>query len=268
MDEREVILEAATSYYVQNETMAVIARRLGVSRSTVSRMLAAARESGLVEITVHNDHRSYNAIHHALNEEYGVVAHLVPVRDTATPLARLDAVARVAGHLVSRLLHDGAALGMAWGTTISAVADRLPARQLSGVHVVQLNGAANITTSGIDYTSDILGQAARAYDATAHYFPVPAFFDFPETKAALWRERTVQRVLELHEALDVAVFSVGAFQGELPSHVYSDAYLTRADVTELIRERVVGDVCTVFLREDGTYADIAINARASGPTPS
>jgi len=30
---------------------------------------------------------------------------------------------------------------------------------------------------------------------------------------------------------------------------------------------VVGDVCTVFLREDGSYSDIEINRRATGPSP-
>ena len=33
------------------------------------------------------------------------------------------------------------------------------------------------------------------------------------------------------------------------------------------REGVVGDVCTVLLRDDGTWSDINLNARATGPTP-
>ncbi len=38
-------------------------------------------------------------------------------------------------------------------------------------------------------------------------------------------------------------------------------------MAQLTADRVVGDVCTVFLREDGSYRDIAINARATGPSP-
>jgi hypothetical protein len=49
--------------------------------------------------------------------------------------------------------------------------------------------------------------------------------------------------------------------------VYSAGYLEDADVEMLHREGVVGDVCTVFLRADGSYSDVAINARATGPTP-
>ena len=60
----------------------------------------------------------------------------------------------------------------------------------------------------------------------------------------------------------------GPLSGGLPSHVYSAGYLEPSDVDLLSREGVVGDVCTVFLRADGSYEDIAINARATGPTPA
>ena len=50
----------------------------------------------------------------------------------------------------------------------------------------------------------------------------------------------------------VAVFSVGAFDAEVPSHVYTHNYLTAADLRSLRADGAVGDVCTVFLRADGT----------------
>ena len=44
--------EAASMYYVQGETMEVIAHHLGVSRSTVSRLLARARQEGIVRVSL------------------------------------------------------------------------------------------------------------------------------------------------------------------------------------------------------------------------
>ena len=43
---------AASMYYLQGETMDVIAKHLGTSRSTVSRLLKQARETGLVRISL------------------------------------------------------------------------------------------------------------------------------------------------------------------------------------------------------------------------
>ncbi|MGT3784074.1 sigma factor-like helix-turn-helix DNA-binding protein, partial [Staphylococcus aureus] len=42
--------QAASRYYVQDETMESIARALKLSRSSVSRLLKEARESGMVRI--------------------------------------------------------------------------------------------------------------------------------------------------------------------------------------------------------------------------
>ena len=44
--------EAASMYYLQGQTMETIARHLQISRSSVSRLLAHAREVGLVRISV------------------------------------------------------------------------------------------------------------------------------------------------------------------------------------------------------------------------
>ena len=53
-DERTVqrALTAAHLYYVQDRTMEAIARELGTSRSTVSRLLSHARATGIVDIRI------------------------------------------------------------------------------------------------------------------------------------------------------------------------------------------------------------------------
>jgi DNA-binding transcriptional regulator LsrR (DeoR family) len=84
----------------------------------------------------------------------------------------------------------------------------------------------------------------------------------------MWSERSIVRVLEYQRRADIALFSIGAIAGEVPSHVYSAGYLEPGDIQTLDREGIVGDVCTIFLREDGTYEDFSMNARATGPTPA
>lgn len=85
----------------------------------------------------------------------------------------------------------------------------------------------------------------RAFDARVQQFPVPTFFDYAETRAALWRERSIIRVLELQERADVMCFSVGAVHGGGPSHVYSGGFLEDGDYALLDSLGVLGDVATV-----------------------
>ncbi|MCL2464771.1 MAG: transcriptional regulator, partial [Micrococcales bacterium] len=195
-------------------------------------------------------------------------AYVVPVPDTAGDLARLEQVALTGARLVSSWFDSDMVLGVAWGTTVAAVSRHLVPKATRSAAVVQLNGAANTRTSGVEYASDLFASFGTAFGAAVHHFSVPAFFDFPQTKAAMWRERSVRRVLDLQLRADIALFGVGALAAAVPSHVYSAGYLDDDDVRVLHDEGVVGDVCTVFLRADGSWRDISLNERASGPTPA
>lgn len=259
-------LQAARMYYFQDLTMAAIGRELGVSRSTVSRLISHARSEGLVEIRITTPQGPAPRLEQAIADAHGVRAHVVPVEGTASDLERLDAVATFAARLLGTFFDSDMVLGLAWGTTLSAVSRHLAPKRTHNAHVVQLNGAANTRTTGISYASDIVRGFATAFRARPQEFPVPAFFDHPETRTHLWRERSISRVVELAHRMDVAVFSIGAVDGRVPSHVYSAGYLEDADMAALRADGVVGDIATVFFRGDGSWDGIALNDRASGPS--
>ena len=266
-DGEQDVLTAATMYYLQDMKMEVIARHLHTSRSTVSRLIKRAREMGLVEITLRPASSRAPGLGQSISSAFGIATYVVPVPDSAGATDRMEQVAITAAKLLASWFDSDMVMGIAWGTTLAAVSRYLTHKPTRGSTIVQLNGAANDRASGTEYVSDLISSFGAAFDSAVNYFPVPAFFDFPETKAAMWRERSVRRVLDVQRRADIALFSVGAVAGAVPSHVYSAGYLDEDDVRTLHSEGVVGDVCTVFLRADGSYRDVALNARATGPTP-
>ncbi len=269
MNERyEEMYQAASRYYIQGETMESIARQLRLSRSSVSRLLKDARESGLVRISIADHQGSASPMAATLAQIFGVRVHMVSVRENANEANRFDQVSRLAGRLLTEMVEDHQLIGVAWGVTVSHIVKHLGRRPLADATVIQINGGANQRSSGIPYIGEILQSFGDAFDARVVLFPVPAFFDYAATKEAMWRERSVQNVLRMHAKLDLAVFGVGCLQGRVPSHVYSAGYMDEADMAQLAADGVVGDVCTVLLREDGTYADIGHNSRATGLSPA
>ncbi|AYD89255.1 transcriptional regulator [Actinomyces sp. 2119] len=257
---------AASMYYLQGETMEVVARHLGVSRSTVSRLLAHARSTGLVRIELERP-TGDSAVVRRLREEFGVRARLVPVRRGATEIHRLRQVATVAAEQLTGYVTPGSTVGVAWGTTVSEIALSLHRATVPDVTVVQLNGASDAVGEA-PFAGEVLSRIGEAFGARTVAFPVPAFFDRVEVREAMWKERSIRRVLALADHTDVAVFGVGSVRGAVPSQVYQGEHLTMEDRRTLREEGVVGDVCTVLLRADGTYRGIALNARATGPTPA
>lgn len=258
-------LRAAQLYYLQDQTMESIAVELHTSRSTVSRLLSQARDAGLVTIEVRSPFDSGSGLEAQLTERYGVTAHVVPAPATISDVDRLERVAMTAARLLNGFFDSNMTMGIAWGSTISALSRHLVPKDTHNSVIVQLNGAGSMVSSGIDYASEILQRFGETYSARVHQFPVPAFFDDPLTREAMWRERSTRRVLEIQNRMGLAVFSVGSPFAEVPSHVYIGGYLEKADYASLARDRVVGDVATVFYRSDGSYGDVGLNARSTGP---
>jgi deoxyribonucleoside regulator len=265
-DERlEDALRAAQLYYFQDRTMEAIARELHTSRSTISRLLSYAREQGLIEFRLRNPLAATPELQQRLADRFGVNVHVVPVAGSPSDLEVLDNVAKYAARTLNAFFDSDMVLAVAWGTTTTAISRHLVPKPTRGSTVVQLNGAGNPQTTGIDYVSEIVRRFGANFDATVEEFPVPAFFDYADTKMALWRERSVRRILDLQARADTAIFGVGAPTGPVHSHVYSAGYVEERDLTRLTADGVVGDIATVFLRADGSWRDIGLNARCSGP---
>ena len=261
-----VALRASQMYYLQDQTMEAIARELAMSRSSVSRLLALAREKGLVEIRVHSPVDRRSRLERQIAERFHTAAHVVPVPHLITDVNRLERVAMTAARQFNDFVDANSIIGVAWGSTMTAVSRHLVPQGLRNAVVVQMNGAGNTETTGIDYASKILERFGDAYGAQIQQFAVPAFFDKATTKEALWQERSVRRVLDIQARMDVALFSLGSPFAEVPSHVYVGGYLDDHEYQSLKSDGVVGDVATVFFRPDGSSQDITLNARASGPS--
>ncbi|EFM46364.1 transcriptional regulator [Mobiluncus mulieris] len=264
----ELAYRAALMYYAQNETMESIARQLKVSRSTVSRLIQVARTEGYIKFSFNPPRGASPGLLSEISRHFGVETWMVPVPARVSARQRLKLVAEVAGSMISGMVHPGVTIGIAWGNTLSAVSEHLIDNHVEGARIVQLNGAASMSSTGIFYAGGIMEAFGRAYRAQVQYFPVPAFFDYVETKTMLWRERSVRRVLEMQSQIDIAVFGVGSLSGKPLSMVYAGGYLIPEEMERLKVAGVVGDVCTVLLRADGTWEDLEINQRSSGPTPT
>jgi DNA-binding transcriptional regulator LsrR (DeoR family) len=255
-------------YYLQDLTMDAIARELRTSRSTVSRLLSAARDTGLVQIQIRNPLDTGPELESMIRREYNVDVHVVPVLESLNEAETLDRVAMQAARTIGPLVDSNAIIGVAWGSTLSAVSRHLTRKITHDTVVVQLNGAGNMHTTGITYASDIMRRFGSAYGARVEQFPVPAFFDHAATKTAMWNERSVQRILDLQARLSIAIFGVGSVDADYPSHVYAGGYLDETDLKNLSHSDVVGDVATVFFRRDGSSDGIVLNERSTGPALS
>ena len=109
-------LQAAQMYYYQNLPMKKIAAELGVSASTVSRLLMWARERGMVEVRINDLHGRASSLEEMIRLSYKIRSvTVVPVPEVVGQDAWQDRVARVAANYLNQVMKSNMVLGVAWG---------------------------------------------------------------------------------------------------------------------------------------------------------
>lgn len=262
----EDALRVARMYYELELTTNQVASQLGVSRTKVSRLLTWAKDRGLIETRVvdHRDHRL--DLERRIEDAFDIATvKVVPVADTSADEAAMQAVTLYAAHHLNRLVRPTATLAIAWGNTVSRMARVLVPKPVPGMQIVQMNGSGNSGPVS-SYAADIIMRFAANYRGTPHLLPIPAYFDDPATRKAMDRERIIGRVRMLARDADIGLFGIGVPDAD--AYVYQAGYVERHELEALRADGIVGDVATMFFRADGSYEDVAMNARSGGPALS
>lgn len=264
-DADELAVTAAQQYYDHGRTMAAIAHDLGVSRSSVSRLLLHARETGLVEIRVLPPRLRVESLERRLGERFGVRARVAAVPDGSPGEERYARTARAGAELIGELMGSDSVLALSWGTMVHEISRHLEPKPCVNSWVVQANGAGQSTT-GIHHSVRILDRFSAAFGASIQQLPFPIFLDSPESKTVLENERVMRHVRTMLATADIFLFNVGTVQEGHPNQPWlSGHFLDEEEFRQLREDGAVGDVATTFIDEGGEASTIRMNRRTTGP---
>jgi len=117
-EDLRLLVKVSRFYYEDGLNQDAIKDRLGLSRSKVSRLMAQAREQGVVQISVVSPAQLYLDLESRLEERFGLQEALVVESQPGDPQ---DAVSRAVGHgaagFLVRALQPLSTVGFAWGST-------------------------------------------------------------------------------------------------------------------------------------------------------
>ena len=180
--ERTDLVNVARLYYEQGLTQDQVAKRIGVSRPLLSKMLTRAREAGIVHIEIRSSTEGDAALLEALQTRYALHGGMVlPVQDSME-----ENLKAAADYLSGELLYERN-LGLGWGyllgESISLLTQQCNRRQPGAV--LPLIGKAHIPNKG--YRVDELAETlASACGRNAYRLAVPAFPDSLEERQLIW----------------------------------------------------------------------------------
>jgi deoxyribonucleoside regulator len=218
---------------------------MGLDPSTVSRYLKRARDEGIVHIDIRAPQHEEAELGLALAARYGLARAIVAPGDGASG----DGVASVAADHVAGLLRSGMRLGVSWGQTLADVVHRLRPGIVSDLDIAQLAGGLSNTTPGVQ-GSELVRNLAELYPpSSVHYLHAPAIVDSVAIQRAIVGDRSVQAVLAVARASELAVVGIGTLGDD--ATIVRGGHLTAEDRMILLEHGAVGSVNTRFFDEAG-----------------
>ena len=253
---RDLQVRAAWHYYVEDLTQEQIARVMAISRAKVVRLLQAAREDGIVSISVGAKSGEQIALERRLVAKFGLSEAIV----TPTPVDDAQAAAvvgRAAATYLAEQLKDGIAIGVGWGRTLDACAQALVAQRASGVSIISLLGG--MTHSRGVNPSAVARRMADAFAADCYQLTAPLLVADEAMRAALWAEPSLTDLRRRARNVDLALVSVGDASAQ--ATLFREGLLPQAELETLVAAGAVGDLLCHFLDAHGRAVDHPVRHR-------
>jgi DNA-binding transcriptional regulator LsrR (DeoR family) len=235
---RTMLHMVAKLHYETEMSQVDIARRLGVSTATISRMLQRARAEGIVRIEV-IDLISPEEITAELVKRLGLKT--AAVIDTPNS-GVLGALATPLGSLLKEAgLRANSVLGIGWGRAIrEVILAGLP--RIPGIVTVPMTGGMQQPAPHFQI-NEFVRQAAEQLGGTPHFLHAP-YLSSPELRDAFLNDHTVMETVAMWDRMDVAIVGIG-----LP-HAINPPEASAATPNEQALHQVAGDVIRHYF--DGT----------------
>ena len=258
------IAQAARLYYIDNLSQQEVSARFGISRFKVLRMLADAREQGLVRIAV--EHRTSRTLDLAgqLVSAFGLQeVQVAPIgTDSDDEVLARNAVAILASGCLNRIAGTDTpvTVRLGWGRMLSAMADNLTGVRNSGLTFVSLMGS--VTYASHTAPGDVCVRLAAQTGGRAILMPAPFVTDSADACAGIISQRLVREAMDVAKRADHALMSVGECrEGAM---LFDSNIFTTEQTQELRDADVKGDCCGVFFTKRMAWWPI-LNSTAARP---
>lgn len=259
MDKKQLI-KIAQMYYEQDLTQSQIAKELGIYRTTISRMLKAAREMGIVTITINYDDAETYSLEEKLKNKFCLQdVVVVPSSPDQPEHVKLKAMGQACAKILDKHVTDGDIVGFSWGSSLAAVVRELKEKELKNITCVPMVGGPSGKLESKYHVNTICYQAAQKWHAESLMIDVPAIVEKKETKNDILVSNYFRDIATLWEQITVSIFGIGS--AGITGRMTWAAFYGDEMNEELKQGKVVGDICSRFFDVDGVQVQTSISER-------
>jgi DNA-binding transcriptional regulator LsrR (DeoR family) len=258
----EYLARIASLYYDQRKTQQEVADEIGITRSTVSRLITEAQEKGIVEHIVHYPWRTNPVLEKALITTFNLKDAIVLSRQNKTYEEMLSGIGYLAGQYFLKQLRLNSKVGVSWGTGLHQLIKALRPVSRPDVEIIQLIGGTGSET-GSQIGPLLAPMLANTLGCTCRYIHAPLMMENETGRDTLLQEKSIRETLQYAEKCNIALVGVGS-TNPLYYNPYKLGYVTDEEIVEISRKGGVGSTCGEIFNLKGELLDIDINRRIVG----
>ncbi|MGI6108685.1 MAG: sugar-binding transcriptional regulator [Eubacteriaceae bacterium] len=203
-----------TDEFGQNE----IARKLGISRTAVSRLLTQAKQEGFVSVHLDFKHENFYELQKAIEEKYGL--REVIITPDCSPEDDVNDIGIEGALYLKRLLKPGMKLAITWGRFMQNIINAFEKEglrkgmRIPEAEIIPLLGSIKTESSPEQdpsiYTSVLASRLADILNCSTHNLPAPMYVKNPEVRTLFCEEPLIADALALASSADAALFGIGS----------------------------------------------------------
>jgi len=238
-------VRAAMLYYQQGLTQSEIGAQLGYSRIKINRVLAMARDFGILEIRIKVPVGWHLELETDLIRAYGLRdAIVVPADQSGRALESI--LAEGAANWLAQHLQPAMRIGLGIGRTVAYLPERFRLDQPVDCRFIEVIGAV--------YTSDwarfdVTSKMAELAGGVREALQAPGFVTDPDLGMLLAKEPSVAASLKKARESDVILQSVGPVDST--AILFQYGVLTSDDLEDLRERGAVGDALGYYFDIEG-----------------
>lgn len=260
-----LVLKAAYAYYIDEKPQSEIAREMGISITTVSRLIKKAKEDHVIEFVIRDSLVECLQLGARLKELFHLKEVIIasggseseePLKETTDPGAIIHPslsqkmVALEAARYLQRIIKKDDILGITWGSTVYEMINYLNAAQRVDATFLTLHGSLVSCKSEWDVRTLVI-RLAKAFSGTNYMLLTEALLDSAKTAGLLKQEKNIAFLYKMFDRVNISVNGIGSLYPKLDSILATPSYIPEENVAELVRSGAVGDIALRFFDKEG-----------------
>lgn len=261
IDELRLMTRVARMYYERDMRQSEIAKQLGLSQATISRLFKRAKEEGIVRISVNVPPGIYSDLEDSLIAAFGLRDAIVVdcMREDEEIIQR--EIGAAAAYYVESIIKANEVIGLSsWSGTLLALIDAMhPVPRKDNVQVVQILGGIGNPSAEI-HAQRLTSRFAKLVNGSATFLPAPGVVGSEAALQVLREDPYVDEALTLFDQVSLALVGIGAVE---PSDLLAKSGNTfsEAELDSLRAEGAVGDILLHFFDVDGQPQNSPLDQR-------